>query len=88
MVETSKEQLLEEFSRFLIKLGKEIENRLGEKGKLEEELKQKKATVRKLDSEVFLARKRLAKLLIELSDLESKRREFEEKKFLLEKKKS
>lgn len=87
MVEKSKEQLLEEFSELLIKLGKEIESRLEEKKKLDGELKKNEVEVRKLEKEIFVIRRRQAKLSIELSELASRRREFEEKKLLLKKEK-
>lgn len=76
---------LEEFSELLIKLGKEIENKLEERRKLEESIKLKEETVRKLEKEIFEARTRLAKLAIELGKSEAKRKEFEEKKLPLEK---
>ena len=82
----SKEELLEEFSELLIKLGKEIEAKLTEKEKLEAELKLKAGTIRKLESEVFSIRTQLAKIATELSKLESRRKEFEKQKLLLEKK--
>lgn len=85
--EKSKEDLLEDFSGRLIELGNEIEARLTEKGKLDEELKTKGVAIRKLEKEIFAIRTRLAKLSTELSKLETRRREFEEKKLLLEKEK-
>ena len=83
--EKSKEGLLEEFSELLIKLGKEIEDRLSEKEELEKELKSKEAATRQLGKEIFAIRSRLAKLFTELSKLETRRRKFEEQKLLLEK---
>ena len=83
--EKSRDQLLEEFSDLLMKLGREVEARLAEKEKLEAELREKEAVIMKAQKEVFLTRTRLAKLSTELTKLEGRRREFEEKKFLLEK---
>ena len=88
MLKKSEEQLLEEFSELLIRLGREIEARLEEKEKLSEYRNKKEDEFRKLEREIFAIRKRQAKLSIELSGLELQRRNFEEKKLLLEKKKS
>jgi chromosome segregation ATPase len=85
MEEKSRDQLLEEFSDLLMDLGREVEARLADKEKLEAELREKEAVIMKVQKEVFSIRTRLAKLSTELTRLEGRRREFEEKKFLLEK---
>jgi chromosome segregation ATPase len=76
---------LEEFSELLIKLGKEIEEKLLEKRKLEGEIKRKEEQVLKLGKDVFTARQRVAHLSTDLAKLEEKRRKFEEEKLLLKK---
>lgn len=84
-MEEKPREKLEEFSELLIKLGKEIEDKLKEKRKLEEQIKLKEEQARKLGREVFEARQRVAHLNIELAKLEEKRKRFEEEKILLEK---
>lgn len=86
MEEKSKEQLLEGFSERLIKLGEEIEQKLEEKNQLEGQLKLKEKEVMGLEKDIFSTRIQLAKLNIKLAQLEVKRKEFAEKKLLLEKK--
>lgn len=76
---------LEEFSELLIKLGREVEEKLEERRKLEEHIGLKEGEIRELEKDVFSARARLARLATEFGKLEAKRKEFEEKKFLLKK---
>lgn len=83
--EKSPREKLEEFSELLIKLGKEVEQKLEERRRLEEQIRLKEGEIRGLEKDVFSARTQLAKLAIGLGKLEAKRKEFEEKKFLLKK---
>ena len=82
--EKSKGGKLEEFSELLIRLGKEIERDLEEKAQLEEQIRLQRGEIMKTEKGIFTARTRLAELSVELGGLEAKRKEFEEKKLLLE----
>jgi len=77
-MQTNNKGNLEEFSQSLIKLGKEIESKLAEKKRLEEENDKKEDQVRKLQSEIFASEIRLAKLSTELIRLEKQRGQLEE----------
>lgn len=66
---------LQRFSEELISLGKEIEMRLKEKMKIEEEVGQKEKEVRQLHSGVFQLKEKLIKIDLELSKLEKRRQE-------------
>ncbi len=75
---------LEEFSQTLIKLGKEIEKRIAEKQKLEQDVKAKEAQIKNLQGEIFSAQMQLAGLSSELAQLETQRGKLEDKKPVFE----
>ena len=77
---TTESSELGEFSQSLINVGKEIEGKLAEKERLEEEVRKREVQVRKLQIEIFEAQTKLAKLSSELSRLEEQRKKLEEKK--------
>ena len=68
---------LEKFSDEIIRLGKEINDKLRDKRETEEELSVKEKEVRALQAESFKLRERLIKINLELSRLERRRRELE-----------
>jgi len=68
---------LQQFSEGVVRLGKEIEEKLKEKEALEEELSKKEAEIRTLQMETFELKGKLIKINLELSKLEKRRKEFE-----------
>lgn len=78
--EVKNESELEEFSQSLIKVGKEIEGKLDEKERLENDVRKREVEVRKLQIEIFEAQTKLARLSSELSRLEEQRKRLEEQK--------
>ena len=68
---------LEEFSQELIQLGRDIESRLQEKKKIEEEILKLEKQTADLRSQVFRLKERLIKINSELEKLEKRRKEIE-----------
>lgn len=73
-----KEESFGEFPELLVKLGKEVEAKIEEKARLEQELNLKEGITRKLENEIFSIKKRLARLSTELAKLEIRKKEKEE----------
>ena len=66
---------LEQFSQKLVELAKKINEKLKEKEKLTNELKEKEMQANRLQKEIFLCRKRLYELGLELAELKEKKKE-------------
>jgi chromosome segregation ATPase len=69
---------LEEFSAEMIRLGKDIAQKLQEKQELETQIFELEKKATQLKREIFGLRERLIKINLELSKLEQRRREVEE----------
>ena len=66
---------LEEFSQDLLKLGKDIGQKLQEKETIEQEVVQKEGEARKLRAEIFQLKEKLIKISSELLKLEQRRKQ-------------
>lgn len=74
---------LKRLSETLMKLGKEIETKLAEKQKLEQEIKAKQEKIneiRKLEREIFQDKQKLIELNSELQELGAQMKGIEERK--------